>query len=363
MRTAMSGAAWVAYGQIYVESSGRQPELPESFGGQQNGLCGAAVQGALFLMTGLHTGRVGFVVEVYDEAPAIDEFWEEIVEASFRPVGAVALNGWGGEGHWPLDLDEVDYRVRYCGWGMDAGHQAAPPMDDEPLVDRYLVQFWPAPPAPDRVVKQTSAQAAYWHRVARETPPPPTAEQRAELKRERERRAAEEALAELTREWGGTLPSERVRDASLRAFGLAQLDRPLIDDIDRVDPDTQRAIARWAVRRVCVDKQLDQQEWIAAILDGIDHGVPVWSLLPAPAAASPTDNQQVRLAFRPWGWNDDVDPIENLWTLLFAADDDDPLRAAFETVWLAACAFGDGRQQELIGELRQAFPVLTNRAW
>ena len=87
-------------------------------------------------------------------------------------------------------------------------------MDGEPLVDRYLLQSRRRQPHPDRVIKQTSAQAAYWHREARKMPPPPTPEQRAEMRREQERRHAEEFLAELTREWGGTLPSERVRDAA-----------------------------------------------------------------------------------------------------------------------------------------------------
>ena len=73
--------------------------------------------------------------------------------------------------------------MRYCGWGMDAGHQAGPPTDDEPLVDRYLLQFWPAPPAPDRVIKQTGKQAAYWHKYAQHQPQPPTPAQRAEHQR------------------------------------------------------------------------------------------------------------------------------------------------------------------------------------
>ena len=57
MRTLMTGPAWVAYGQIYVESAEGWGELGECFGGQQNGLCGAAIGGRLFLITGLHTGR------------------------------------------------------------------------------------------------------------------------------------------------------------------------------------------------------------------------------------------------------------------------------------------------------------------
>src|SRR5690348_16345881 len=157
-RTLMRGPARVSYAQIYVESSENYSSMEECFAGQQNGLCGAAVAGKLFLITGLHDGQVAFAVELYDGEPAIDDEWEEIVEASYRPIGAPALVAWGG-GAWELDLEpEVDYRVRYCGWGMDAAHRDGQ-QEGEPPVDRYVLQFWPAPAAPDRVVKVTSREA------------------------------------------------------------------------------------------------------------------------------------------------------------------------------------------------------------
>lgn len=59
MRTPVSEPAWVHYGQLYVESSENSADLHECFAGQRNGLCGAAVPGKLFLITGLHTGKVG----------------------------------------------------------------------------------------------------------------------------------------------------------------------------------------------------------------------------------------------------------------------------------------------------------------
>jgi hypothetical protein len=321
-------------------------------------LCGAAVDGTLFLVTGLHTGKVDFAVELYDEAPPIDDTWEEIVEASYRPAGDVALIGWGGEGHWPLDLDEVDYRVRYCGWGMDAGHQAAPPMDGEPLVDRYLLQFWPAPPTPDRVIKLTSAQAAYWHREAQRTPPPPTAEGRAQAKLERERRAAEERRAEQLQAWGGSLPSDRVRDV-YAAFHLAQLDRPLLDAVEGTDPDIQRAIARWAARRACVEAGLDQVDWIAGALGRMDDGEDVEDVFRPPPGAFGAEGEGALISTF-GGWNESLDPPAQALVVLSTAYDDDPLHAALETLWLAVGVSGDGRKHQVISELRQAFPELTN---
>ena len=191
MRRPVDGEVHVHYGQIYVESDPENhgPGLAEAFAGQTAGLCGAATPGALWLNTGLHTGDVGFTVEVCDQAPQLDPVWEDVVEVSFRPASArSALVQWAGEDSWDLDLEETDYRVRYCARGMDRASEEDTRLGDEPQLDRYLLQFWPAPPEPARVVKETSQIAAYWHRYARTLPPPPTPAERAEAAR-RERLA------------------------------------------------------------------------------------------------------------------------------------------------------------------------------
>lgn len=164
---------YVHYGQFSVLS---QPELNidgEVRAGQVNGLCGAAVPGSLFLVTGLHTGEVRLTVELHDRPVPLADEWEEVVEVSFRPeTGSVRLVQWAGEASWPLALAEVDYRVRYCATGMDAASDQDSRFDDEPRFDRYLLQFWPAPPAPDAVLRQTSDSAAYWNAHAKTLPPP-----------------------------------------------------------------------------------------------------------------------------------------------------------------------------------------------
>ncbi|GAB2663019.1 DUF6630 family protein [Nocardia goodfellowii] len=170
----LDGEVHVSYGQIYVESDPGDvgPRMHEAFAGQNSGLCGAAVPGALFLRTGLHTGDVGFTVEVRGQAPALDPAWEDVVEASFYPLSEQSfLVQWAGEDSWELDLREgLDYRVRYCARGMDQAREVDVRLDDEPLQDRYLLQFWPAPPEPDRIVRQTSQTAAYSHDWARQQP-------------------------------------------------------------------------------------------------------------------------------------------------------------------------------------------------
>ncbi|EHR63232.1 hypothetical protein [Saccharomonospora cyanea] len=180
VRTVLDGDVEVHYGQFYVESECDQPEMAACFVGQRNGLCGAASPGFLFCITGLHTGCVRLTVEVREEPPEPDERWEDVVEVSFRPSGAAGVVGWaGGWGH-DLHLTERDYRVRYSAYAMDAGRERDTRGADEDEVDSYLLQFWPAPPAEDVVVRQTSDIAAYWHGVSWKPPPPPTPEERAE---------------------------------------------------------------------------------------------------------------------------------------------------------------------------------------
>ena len=172
MRTLLDGEVHVHYWQIYVESGDiGVPGLEGAFAGQVNGICGAAVPYGLFLITGSHTGAVGFRVELHEAPPRLDEGWEDVVEVSFRPATAeVALLDWDGQSY-PIDLEPTDYRVRYCASGMDEAREHDTRRGDEPMLDRYLLQFWPAPPAPDRVLKQASETATSEHRHVRGLPP------------------------------------------------------------------------------------------------------------------------------------------------------------------------------------------------
>ncbi|WP_328606949.1 hypothetical protein OG943_44850 [Amycolatopsis sp. NBC_00345] len=362
----MSGDVPVDYGQIYVQSGREFAEVPGSFGGQQNGLCGGAIPGALFLVTGLNSGYVGFSVELHDKPPPLDETWEEIVEVSFRPAGEASLVGWGGSGVWPLDLLETDYRVRYCGTRMDEAHTLGIPEGEERELDRYLLQFWPGPPEPDRVVKQTSATAAYWHRNAREQPPPPSPEEKAAAKRqalqERERVRAEARLKAEEREWGGSLPSERLRQLG-NALSVARLDRPLVDALAETDPVTQRAIARWVTRRAFVEAQLTEVEWIAPALAAMDRGEALPSLFDDDRQAWDlllTDERVPRTtATSPDGRHDNCLQQAMAFPALFSAREPDPLRAAFDALWSAAVTFGYGRHGVLFTEVRQVFPAVA----
>lgn len=164
MSILFDGAVHVHYRQFYVESRIEDffEGLTGACGGQTNGLCGGAVPGLLFLTTGLHTGEIPVTVEVHEERPPVGGGWEDVVEVSFRPASErVALVQWAAEASWPLRLERIDYRVRYRISGMDAANAQNTRMPGEPAIDRYLLQFWPQPPAPDAVARQGSRFAAY----------------------------------------------------------------------------------------------------------------------------------------------------------------------------------------------------------
>ncbi|MEU3568526.1 hypothetical protein AB0E96_08885 [Kitasatospora sp. NPDC036755] len=282
VRRPVDGEVRVHYGQLYVESDpdGAGPDLANAFAGQRSGLCGAAVPGALWLTTGLHTGTVGFTVEVHEQAPPLDEGWEDVVEVSFRPASdECSLVEWGGGVAGELDLAETDHRVRYCARGMDEGHRLDTLVSGEPPVDRYLLQFWPAPPAPDRVLRQTSAQAAYWHDCARKLPPPPTPEERAaeedRARLARERVAEENRAAAELWEWGGRRPSAALRGVTGNVRGLLEFDAPLLHALDDAGPRARYAVARFAARRACTVAGLAELDWVAAALTALDEDRPL----------------------------------------------------------------------------------------
>lgn len=211
MLTVFDGRIRVDCFQLYVESNSEPFDYTDfHVGGQVNGLCGAVVPGHLHLICGTQYGEVGLVVEVHDDAPPVGDEWEDVVEASFRPGTGTAVVyqlDVGTACELPLRAS-ADYRVRYSAVGMDGA-------------DSYSLQFWPAPAAPDAVLRQGSARAAYWHDHARSMPPPPAelVEERvavrpgaddADARQEALKRAVAERAAQDRRQ-GARTPTKRPR--------------------------------------------------------------------------------------------------------------------------------------------------------
>lgn len=158
MRVLFDGLVFTSYAQLTLTTGMAETPIPNvAFMDQVNGLCGAAAAGALFLITGTHTGWIPVRISLWNERPGLGD-WEEVVEASLTPAGGAAFAGWAENPVARFDLPASSYRVRWNARGMDAGHAA-----EHPAPDSYELMLWPAPPSADAILRRTAAQASYWH--------------------------------------------------------------------------------------------------------------------------------------------------------------------------------------------------------
>lgn len=294
------GHVHVSYSQFYVFCRGAEFETDyyASYYGQRNGLCGAADPGGLFLTTGTHTGPVPLRVETHASLPEVGPEWEEVVEVSFDFASTdVTILGWAGDSSDDVALPATGtYRIRYCANGLDEAHDRTA-WEEDPARDRYLIQLWPAPPAPDVVLRQTSANAAYWHGCpatidpafsyeAREAERSVAAEREAEREAELDRQRStspwgltdDEVQHGLETCWPGHTPSPRLVEVLGPAPYLQPWERDLVHDFAALTPAQQRTTASWLARRAAEIAEMDQWDWVAPALTALDEGRP----LPAP---------------------------------------------------------------------------------
>ena len=279
MTVLFEGVVHLHYGFIFVLPPGMdQPDLIGSRGGQVNGLCGAASTGALALVTGLHTGAAPLRVECVDSAPDMDAAWEDAVEVSFH-TDHLELSLWTFDHAYPFVLPGVgDFRVRYCAAGMDAARRQDCRLDGDPILDRYLLQFWPAPAAADAIVRQSSELAGYWHSVARETQAPPTEAELANAVRAAPLREQEVAVssrgwdqAASRLRWGSLQPTAELVALDPDAARAAQLDLELAETIVRLPAEAQRRLAVQIARLAVQRAGPGPLDWSVA-LDALDAG-------------------------------------------------------------------------------------------
>ncbi|SNY41012.1 hypothetical protein [Paractinoplanes atraurantiacus] len=252
----------VHYGFLTLGANEAGPE--DAARGQVNGLCGAAVPGVLHLHTELHTGEVHVRVELYAAEPALGDEWRDVVEVLYTTTAEdLALGGFDSS-VGPVDLPPGVYRARYCAADMRGE-------------DRYLLQFWPATGV-DRIVRQGSDYAAYWHREG----PEPTltrdelAGRVADLRRRRAEREAGEAEEELDEIWEGDVPDDpRLREAGWYAASLWRLDPAIVEALAEAGDRGRRAVTAWAVERVLDDAQLMGQPWAGPALAALRDGSPL----------------------------------------------------------------------------------------
>jgi hypothetical protein len=320
-------------------------------------------------VTGINYGTVPMAVEVYPEAPPLSDDWEEIVEVSFaNSCPEPALIEWGGGGTHPFQLEPGAYRVRYCARGMDAARDVESNYDGE-LIDTYVLQFWPGPPGPDRILRQTSSCAAYWHQAHRqaEAPPEQAAKERAQL------RAEEDEW--LHRLFSGRVPNQRLRATARYASDLVNIDLDLTFALSEADDIVHRAVAAWAALRALEIANLTELPELAPSVAAIRHGGRATAPFDgkgfwAEALTSPIPETLVPMLFSypvvdtpSWGVPEEHTHMREVAAIyaLLGTGEDDSLTAAFSTVSSAARAFGGGLYRQFLSDLRLAFPELANQ--
>lgn len=363
-----AGAVGVSYGQVYLTCCEEPPGMEESFAGQVNGLCGAAVTGSLFLVTGINHGEVQMSVELHPGAPALSDTWEEIVEVSFvNSCQAPALVEWDGDEHHPLDLEPGSYRVRYCARGMDAARDAESNYDGH-VIDVYLLQIWPGPAEPDRIIRQTSSCAAYWHQSNRRAEPP------AEQYESETAQLADEKEQWILGLFGGRIPNQRLRAVVAAGYShsLNDIDVDLTFALAEADDRVHRAVAAWAALRALEIAHLTELPELAPSVAAIRQGgravAPFdgtgswYKALTSPIPQTPVPPLFVVEPDPVPSWDVPEDRTQmREWpaiTALLATGEEDSLVAALAATMSAATAFGGDLYRKFLSSLRQEFPEL-----
>jgi hypothetical protein len=162
------------YFSAFVSANDELHYGPEkAFEGQSNGLLGVGIAETVRLRFGLHTGDVHFQLGLAAYAPPVDFEWEEVVEASWSLSGTEGVmfeEGMPMERGQRVPLGPGTYRLRYSAknfgvqenWIADGNRWQDLP-DEGECWEHYQLLIWPAPWAPDVILKATRPSAKSWH--------------------------------------------------------------------------------------------------------------------------------------------------------------------------------------------------------
>ncbi|BAL89000.1 hypothetical protein AMIS_37800 [Actinoplanes missouriensis 431] len=339
---------FVTYGMGSVFSGDEPVDSGAAWLGQENGLCGAAVPGQLELRMATHTGWVPLRVELHDGEPPVDDAWDEIVEALFRPAhGEVHLEIGDGD-LYRLALPPGAYMVRYNVRGVDGADVSEDAPDSS-----YLLQFWPAPLAPDRIVKESTSWAAWHHRHR-------PADGHAQ--------AGEDDLhewddAEVGDRWGDRVPNKRLREVEGLALPLiSKLDIDLEFTLSQLPDQVHRRVAAWASLR-CLEQ--------TGLIDRPDFAPAVAALRRGERVPAPFDEPaHINLLFHrsppartsvPVPPDGDYEESPEDWaaSTVFRSALDDSLAAVLEVLVGLAFVYGRDGYQQAFADTRAAFPELA----
>ncbi|MFF4342075.1 hypothetical protein ACFY00_19330 [Kitasatospora sp. NPDC001540] len=169
-------AMHVAYCQYFLYG----PELPDGWDAHAldrlfhgNGVA-AGCPDHLTVLCGTHTGLIRLGVErCAQRPPEPGPEWESVVELSLHSSGELRLRAWDGvDVDGPGNLAHAGpgwYRVRVQTRGRDRGREADTAARP---VEEHRLTLWPAPPAPDAVLRVGDLTGRRHHDPRRPAPQP-----------------------------------------------------------------------------------------------------------------------------------------------------------------------------------------------
>jgi hypothetical protein len=153
------GVVPVSYHTFYLVDTEHYPANPAA---TTNGLVDPAPDAAV-IHTGVHSGVIHAEVHALTAPPATldTDVWDDVAEVSIHTsTGQLRIGCLGKDPVEPFPLltpgEAGDYRIRVHTRGRDTDIDG---VAFEPVED-YLIQVWPAPPAAERVYKQTDHYGA-----------------------------------------------------------------------------------------------------------------------------------------------------------------------------------------------------------
>ncbi|WP_194813720.1 hypothetical protein [Nocardia sp. XZ_19_385] len=320
--------------------------------------------GFLTVITGVAYGPVNLVLELLDTAPSTDDdhAWEMIEETTIESrseLHVMRLDGERAQQFSPLPPGTYGVRASARGRDRQRGMEVSEPTED------HRLRLWasttsPSPP-PITAVKLDKVATGPVN------PAPPLDESYVcvhasdgTIVKVGVHSPEAEATRALTRDWGGRPPSPALAQL-IPAYYISGFDRDILDLIEALDPQRQRAFAYWCAHRAIEHAGLLALDWAqqglaalgtertpppelehySAAIHRIEHDrrVPLTTVSGVPGSTELIQQYQAFL------------------TYFEARDRPDPLHAAVAAYQKAAHTFGMGYRELAAAARRDFFAI------
>ena len=236
--------------------------------------------GAVWFYTGIAYGPVRVGVELLDRPPTdpAQDDWEVVEETIVSATQAMVVSAADGTVCTTVDpVPAGTYQLRAHARGRDTHFG----LDVDEIVEDYLICLWPTTTriadAQVRTLRKTDTAWSPQPQVDR--PEPSRAyvyirDDSGEVVTVAPRSREALAVRAVLHTFGGK-PLTPALEAIYAARHVAGLDRDLIDRVEALDDDRQRAFARWCVHRAWERAGLVRSPWFRDRLAEMDAGHPV----------------------------------------------------------------------------------------